>query len=232
MGLENPVGQRLKDVNDMGEVKWAKEIIGVVKDIVVASPYDPVMQTIYYQSEQANQMFHIRIDPSVSAAVAIPKIKEVVNRIVPTSLFEYEFVDDMFAAKFSQEQRVGKLSAVFSVLAIFISCLGLFGLSSFVAEQRTKEIGIRKVMGASIGSLWRMLSRDFVVLVVVACFIAIPASYFLMNTWLEKFEYRTETPWWVFIVTCLVAVGITLLTVSYQSIRAARMNPVNSLRSE
>jgi ABC-type antimicrobial peptide transport system permease subunit len=231
MGLENPVGEKFIDLAD-GKFKWSKEIIGVVKDIVVASPYEPVMQTIYYQNDQNDHILHIRIDPSVSAATAIPKIKEVLNKIVPSAPFDYDFVDDQFAAKFSQEQRIGKLSAIFSVLAIFISCLGLFGLASFVAEQRTKEIGIRKVMGASIGSLWQMLSRDFVLLVIVACFLAIPAGYFLMNLWLEKFEYRTEPSWWVFILTCLAAVVITLLTVSYQSIKAAMMNPVNSLRSE
>ena len=232
MGLEDPVGQRFIDLDANGKFRWSKVIIGVVKDLVVASPYEPVLQTIYYQNDQAEHILHIRIEPSASAGVAISKIKDVVNKIVPTALFDYTFVDDEFAKKFSMEERVGRLAAVFSGLAIFISCLGLFALASFVAEQRTKEIGIRKVMGASIGSLWRMLSRDFLMLVIVACLIAIPAGYFLMDLWLEKFNYRTEISWWVFFSTCLAAVAITLLTVSYQSIKAAMMNPVNSLRTE
>jgi putative ABC transport system permease protein len=124
------------------------------------------------------------------------------------------------------------LAGIFSALAILISCLGLFGLASFVAERRTKEIGIRKVMGASVGMLWRMLSRDFVVLVIIACVVAIPISVYLMNNWLKRFEYRTDIPWWVFAATGLLAFTVTLLTVGYQSIKAARMNPVDSLRLE
>jgi len=108
----------------------------------------------------------------------------------------------------------------------------LFGLASYVAERRTKEIGIRKVMGASVTTLWRMLSRDFVVLVIISCLIAIPVAWYFMKMWLSRFEYHTEVSWWVFAITCLLSVVVTLLTVSYQSIRAARMNPVNSLRTD
>ena len=118
------------------------------------------------------------------------------------------------------------------MLAIFISCLGLFGLASFVAEQRTKEIGIRKVMGASVTTLWGMLSKDFVVLVIIGCIISVPGAWYLMSLWLERFEYRTGISWWIFAITALLSFVVTLLTVSYQSIRAAMMNPVNSLRSE
>src|SRR5690606_12515004 len=143
--------------------------------------------------------------------------------------FEYGFVDAELANKFAFEARVGKLVGIFSVLAIFISCLGLFGLASFVAEQRTKEIGIRKVMGASVSRLWRMLSKDFVFLVMVACVIAIPVGYYLMNDWLLQFHYRTEISWWVFLSTTMGACAITLLTVSFQALKAAFMNPVNSL---
>lgn len=233
MGLKDPVGQKFTNIDSDGSFVWSKTIIGVVKDLVVGSPYEPVMQTFYYPDEEENSsVLHIRIEPSVSAAEALPKIKDAFQKVVPASMFEYHFVDEVFGTKFSQEQRIGKLAAVFATLAIFISCLGLFGLSSFVAEQRTKEIGIRKVMGASISSLWRMLSKDFVFLVIIACFIAIPPGYYLMTQWLERFEYRTEISWWVFASTCGAALVITLLTVSYQSIRAAMMNPVNSLRTE
>jgi ABC-type antimicrobial peptide transport system permease subunit len=141
-------------------------------------------------------------------------------------------VDEEYALKFAKEERIGNLAKIFAVLAIFISCLGLFGLASFVAEQRTKEIGIRKVLGASISNLWKLLSSDFIGLVAIACLIATPLAYYLLNNWLEKFEYRTPIPLWILLLTGVGAVVITLLTVSYQAIRAASMNPVNSLKSE
>ena len=146
--------------------------------------------------------------------------------------FDYYFADEQYAKKFTSEVRIGKLSSVFAILAIFISCLGLFGLASFVAEQRTKEIGIRKIVGASVYSLWGMLSKDFVVLVVISCVIAIPLAYYYLNSWLQQYEYRTEIPFWIFVVTVFGALMVTLLTVSFQAIKAARMNPVKSLRSE
>jgi putative ABC transport system permease protein len=155
-----------------------------------------------------------------------------VKSIVPAAIFTYKFIDDEYAAKFSQEERVGTLAGIFAVLAIFISCLGLFGLASFMAERRTKEIGIRKVMGANVATLWKMLSKDFVVLVLLSCLIAMPVSYYFMQNWLQKYEYHTEISWWIFLVTCLAAFVITLITVSYQALKASMMNPVNSLRSE
>ncbi|MBA4055644.1 MAG: ABC transporter permease, partial [Marivirga sp.] len=232
MGLKNAVGQKLTDVDEFGQKKWSRTIIGVVKDLVMESPYAPVNPTLYYFNANASRQLHIKINPAVSASVALPTIEAVLNKIVPTALFNYKFVDEEYARKFSQEERIGKLSGVFSVLAIFISCLGLFGLASYVAEQRTKEIGIRKVLGASVSNLWRMLSKDFVVLVIISCVIAIPIAYYFMNGWLQKYQYRTEVSWWIFLITCIGAIAITLLTVSFQAIKAALMNPVNSLRSE
>ncbi len=142
------------------------------------------------------------------------------------------FNDDAYAKKFVAEDRIGNLSAVFAGLAIFISCLGLFGLASFVAEQRTKEIGVRKVLGANIFSLWGMLSVQFVKLVLISLCIAIPLSYYGMNKWLLDYEYRETISWWIFALAGISILLITLVTVSYQSIKAALMNPVNSLRSE
>jgi ABC-type antimicrobial peptide transport system permease subunit len=196
------------------------------------SPYEPVRQTLYFYNKYASRLLHIRITPTASANVALPKIEAVLNKIVPTALFDYKFADEEYARKFSQEERIGKLAGIFSVLAIFISCLGLFGLASYVAEQRTKEIGIRKVVGASVFSLWKLLSKDFVVLVVISCFIAIPIAYYFLAEWLNKYEYRTEISWWLFLLTSTGALAITLLTVSFQAVKAALMNPVNSLRSE
>jgi len=232
MGLKNPVGQEFTDVDEFGNEKWTRTIIGVVKDLVMESPYEPVRQTLYYFNDNASRQLQIKINPAVSASVALPKIEAVLSKVVPSALFDYKFVDEEYARKFSQEERIGKLSGIFALLAIFISCLGLFGLASYVAEQRTKEIGIRKVMGATVSNLWQMLSKDFVVLVVISCFIAIPMAYYFMNSWLQKYQYRTEISWWIFLVTSIVALMITLLTVSFQAVKAALMNPVNSLRSE
>jgi ABC-type antimicrobial peptide transport system permease subunit len=141
-------------------------------------------------------------------------------------------VDDEYARKFGDEERIGNLAGVFTGLAILISCLGLFGLACYVAEQRTKEIGVRKVLGASVPNLWALLSKDFVLLVLISCLIAIPLAWYFLHGWLQQFEYRTELSWWVFVAAALGAMLITLLTVSYQAIKASMMNPVNSLRSE
>ena len=147
-------------------------------------------------------------------------------------LFDYKFADQEYALKFAAEERIGKLAAVFATLAILISCLGLFGLASFIAAQRTKEIGIRKVVGASVFNLWKMLSKDFVILVIIASIIAVPIGWYLLSNWLQSYSYRTEITWWVFVIAVAGAVLITLLTVSYQAVKAAMMNPVNSLKSE
>ena len=146
--------------------------------------------------------------------------------------FDYKFVDEEFGNKFREEERIGKLSSYFAVLAIFISCLGLFGMASFVAEQRTKEIGIRKVLGASVVNLWRLLSTEFFVLVLLSCIIAAPIAWYYLNNWLSNYDYRIEIKWQVFVLAALAALIITLLTVSFQAIKAAIANPVKSLRTE
>jgi len=232
MGLKNPVGQQLTDLDEFGHRNWTFIIIGVVKDMVMESPYDLVKPTLYFFNANASRWLLIKIDLAINANVALPKIEAVVSKVIPSAFFDYTFADEEYAQKFSQEELIGNLSGIFALLAVLISCLGLFGLASYVAAQRTKEIGIRKVMGASVFSLWRMLSKDFVVLVIISCFIAVPIAYYFMNSWLQKYQYRTEIPWWIFLVTGTGAVIITLLTVSFQAIRAAIMNPVNSLKSE
>ena len=209
-----------------------KQVIGIIKDMVMKSPYAPPVPTVFFLGQYGTNYVNIRINPNTSTAEALPKIEAVFKKVIPSAPFDYKFADQEYALKFVAEERVGKLSSVFAVLAIIISCLGLFGLASFVAEQRTKEIGIRKVVGASVFSVWKMLSKDFVVLVVIACLIAIPIVYYFTTAWLEQYQYRTEISWWIFVVTSLVALVITLLTVSYQAVNAALMKPVNSLRSE
>jgi putative ABC transport system permease protein len=207
-------------------------VIGVVKDLLVQSPYQPVRAAMWHLSGGMENVFLLRINPKSSVKDALSKIETVFKRVNPAVPFEATFVDEEYARKFGNEKRIGELATLFAILAVFISCLGLFGLASFVAEQRTKEIGIRKVLGASITNLWRMLSQDFVVLVMISSVLAIPLAYYFISEWLKQFEYRTNVSWWVFILSIAGAITITLLTVSYQAIKASLMNPVNSLRTE
>jgi ABC-type antimicrobial peptide transport system permease subunit len=232
MGMKNPVDQPFTDVDEFGNKKWTKTIIGVVKDVISASPYYTVAPAIYRYEKDASQFVNVRLLPTVSPQEALPKIQAAVEKVAPSGFFNYKFIDDEFAKKFGQEQRVAKLADVFSILAIFISCLGLFGLASFIAEQRSREIGIRKVMGASVKNIWQMLTKDFVILVVIACVVAIPAGYYSMDQWLAKYEYRMNIPWWIFLATCVGALLLAIATVSFQSIRAATANPVKNLRTE
>jgi putative ABC transport system permease protein len=231
---DKPVSELIGQYIKSEDQKTSWQVIGIVKDLIMESPYEPVKRTFYYlDANYANAaLLDLKIKPTVSASEALPKIEKAIKKIVPSALFSYEFVDQEYDKKFSQEQRTGKLATVFSILAIFISCLGLFGLASFMAEQRTKEIGIRKVLGASVANLWRMLSKDFVVLVLISCLIAAPIAYYFMSNWLQKYTYRTEISWWVFVAVGGGALAITLITVSYQAIKAALLNPVKSLKTE
>jgi putative ABC transport system permease protein len=225
-GLKNIVGKNIK-WNDKNYT-----VTGVIKDMVMESPYEPVKPTIFTMNTDWANIITIRIKPTVSMQDALGKIEKVFKKYNPGAPFDYRFTDEEYAKKFSDEQRIGNLATFFAILAIFISCLGLFGLASFVAEQRTKEIGVRKVLGASVFNLWQMLSKDFAWLVAISCVIAIPIAWYYLHQWLQKYEYRTDISWWVFVAACLGALIITLLTVSFQAIKAALANPVKSLRSE
>ena len=226
MGLKNPVGENIR----VGRKDY--HVIGVVKDMVMNSPYEPAKQTIYYITHEDFSYVIIRINPNISAHDAIQKIEAVCKTYSPSVPFSYQFADEAYAKKFSDEERIGKLASLFAILAIFISCLGLFGMATFTAEQRIKEIGVRKVLGASVFSLWRLLSKDFIILVMISLLIATPVAYYFMGQWLQHYEYRTAMPWWVFGAAGAGAIVITLLTVSYQSIKAALMNPTKSLKTE
>ncbi|HVV56057.1 MAG TPA: FtsX-like permease family protein, partial [Mucilaginibacter sp.] len=226
MGLKDPVGET---------IKWDGEpfhIIGVIKDMVVESPYQPVRPSLFHLISGSGSNVLLKINPQMSAHEALGKIETVYKKYNPSQPFEYHFVDDEYAKKFGNEERIGKLASCFAGLAILISCLGLFGMASFMAEQRIKEIGVRKVLGASVLSLWQLLSKDFVALIVISLVIATPVSYYFMHKWLLGYQYRTGITWWIYAVTAIGAIMITLLTVSYQSIKAALANPVKSLRSE
>ena len=225
MGLTNPVGEivRFEDEDH--------RVIGVVKDMVMESPYQPARQTIFYLRPSFDNMV-VRINPALNTHNALSKIGEIYKKYSPSVPFAYKFVDEDYAEKFHNEERIGKLASVFASLAIFISCLGLFGMASFMAEQRTKEIGVRKVLGASVFNLWGLLSKEFVVMVMIALLIAIPFAYYFMHSWLQNYQYRTNLAWWIFAAAGVGALLITLLTVSFQSIKAAIANPVKSLRTE
>jgi putative ABC transport system permease protein len=231
MGLQNPVGETVEWSPGWREAENFT-ILGVVKDMVALSPYEPTLPTVFFLSNMYHTWINVRLNPTVSVATALPKIEAVFKKLTPSAPFDYQFADEQYALKFAAEERIGKLAAFFAVLAILISCLGLFGLASFIAEQRTKEIGVRKVLGASIFNVWKLLSKDFVVLVILSSFIAVPVAYYLLHQWLQQYEYRTVINWQVFAIAIAGALSITLLTVSFQTIRAAISNPVKSLRTE
>jgi putative ABC transport system permease protein len=234
MALKEPIGQRVTWTWWVDKQKMDYTILGVVKDMVMESPYAPIEPTVFYLKgfNGTPNWLNIKIDPKVSLQEALPKIEKVFKKVIPTAPFEYKFADEEYAMKFGKEERIGNVATIFAVLAILISCLGLLGLASFVAEKRTKEIGIRKVLGASVSNLWQMLSKDFIVLVIIACLVASPIAYYLLGKWLSKFTYHTDISIWILISTALGAIGLSLLTVSYQAVKAALMNPVRSLRSE
>ncbi|RYE27523.1 MAG: FtsX-like permease family protein [Sphingobacteriaceae bacterium] len=226
IGLKEPLGKT---------ITWdgkAYHVIGIVKDLVMQSPYAPVFRTVFVLSHDSDGLVNIRINPIVNPHEAIGKISAVFKKYNPEQPFNYKFTDEEYAKKFENEARIGKLAGFFTMLAIFISCLGLFGMASFMAEQRRKEIGVRKVLGASVLNLWGLLSKEFVVLILIALLIASPVAYFFMQTWLQDYEYRTEISWWIFVVTGLGALLITMATISFQAVKAALVNPVRSLRSE
>jgi ABC-type antimicrobial peptide transport system permease subunit len=227
MGFNHPVGETLEWIGN-GKYK----IIGVVKDMVTKSPYEPIKQTFFYLYKGRLTNINARINPQMSAHTAIAKIAGIFKKYDPGTPFAYNFVDDDYAKKFDSEERIGKLASTFAGLAIFISCLGLFGMASFTAEQRVKEIGVRKVLGATVFNLWQLLSKDFVVLVIISFCIAAPVSYYFMHQWLQGYQYRTEINWWIFAIAAIAAMVLTLLTVSYQSIKVALANPVKSLKTE
>jgi putative ABC transport system permease protein len=225
MNFKHPVGE----IIDWGQ-KF--KVIGVIKDMVMSSPYEPVKPTIFMMGNEVGNIVDIRLNPQKSTHDALTKIEAVFKQYDPGSPFDYQFTDEEYAKKFANEERVGKLAGFFTFLAIFISCMGLFGMASFMAEQRIKEIGVRKVLGASVFNLWRLMSTDFVILVSISLIISIPIAYYLMDGWLQDYKYRTELSWWIFVLTAFGAIAITILTVSYQSIKAALSNPVKSLKTE
>ncbi len=229
MNIKDPIGKTVQWEN--GYMRTLT-IVGVVKDMVMSSPYQPVKQAVYLLTGDNVNVINLKLNPQKSTSESLAIIEKVFKQVIPAAPFNYQFADQEYAKKFSDEVRIGKLAGFFTILAIIISCLGLFGLASFVAEQRTKEIGIRKIVGASVFNLWTLLSKDFIILVSISCIIAIPVAYYYLHGWLQHYDYRVDISWWVFAGAVGGAIGITLLTVSFQAIKAAVANPVKSLRTE
>ena len=208
------------------------KVIGVVKDMLMESPYEPVKPTVFFYDPNWVSVITVSIKEGQIMKPALAKVEKVFKKYDPGAPFNYTFNSEDYALKFADEKRIGNLATFFTILAIFISCLGLFGLASFVAEQRKKEIGVRKVLGASTFNLWQMLSREFALLVIISCVIAIPIAWYYLHQWLQQYDYKTDISIWVFVVSAFGALLITLITVSFQAIKAALANPVKSLRTE
>lgn len=226
IGMNDPLGQT---------ITWKNKpyaVIGVVADMIMESPYEAARPIIYNLITDGGNVVLLKLNESVAPTKAVQTIGATLKKINPDDNFEYTFVDDDYATKFGEEERISKLSGFFAVLAIAISCLGLIGLTTFVAEQRRKEIGVRKVLGASVLSIWNLLSKEFVALVIISFLVSIPLSYYFVSGWLENYYYRTNLSWWIFAVAGGIAILITVFVVSVQVVRAALVNPVKSLRTE
>ncbi len=224
MGLKNPVGETIS----FNGVPF--HVVGVIKDMVVESPYEPVQPSIFHLSSNPGNVLLLKLNPKISAAEALSQIASAFKKYIPSQPFDYQFVDEEYGRKFIKEERTGKLAGSLAVIAIMISCLGLFAMASFMTEKRIKEIGIRKVLGASIFDLWSLLSKNFIALVLYSILIAFPVSFMLMRNWIQNYQYRPEISWWVFVATGMSAIFIALLTVSYQCFKAAITNPMKNLR--
>ncbi len=226
MGLQPPyIGQSISFHNNKGT------IIGVLKDFNFKSLKKKITPLLFYSWDWKGNMLYVRTTAR-GAQHAIAAVKDQYKRYAGDIPFSYDFIDKQFEAKYKSDQRAGTLFNFFAGIAIFISCLGLLGLATFTAQRRTKEIGIRKVLGASVVNIIKLISIDFLKLVFLAIIIAIPLSWLAMNNWLQNFAYRTNISGWTFVVAGLLAISIALLTVSWQAVRVARANPVEALRRE
>ena len=226
MGFKDPIGQTIKDNGT------SYHVVGVVRDFVIRSPYDSQGPLIIEGAQSYFNVIHMKLSADKPSADLMPAVEAIFRRYNPEYPFEYHFVDEDYALKFEDTRRVARLTGIFAGLTIFISCLGLFGLAAYMAENRVKEIGVRKVLGATVMSIAALLSGEFMALVMISIVIAVPVSWYVMNLWLNDFEYRIGIQWWIFAVSGVLAIVVSLATVSYQAIRAALLNPVKSLRSE
>ena len=230
LGKGTAIGKTMQRQTNNGTLHMS--VAGVIKDYVYGDMYGQSAPVIFYLIPQEARLLYVRIKSKSDSENALAKIGEVMKIDNPGYPFEYKFVDDQFNAMFLSEMLIIKLSRVFAALAILISCLGLFGLAAYTAEQRTKEIGIRKVLGASVSGIAALVSKDFIKLVFISCLVAFPVAWWAMQNWLKNYQYRIEISWWIFLIAGAVAILIALFTVSFQAIKAALANPIKSLRTE
>ncbi len=228
MGLNDPIGEFI--TMDGQNIKL--KIIGIVEDMVMSSPFEPVKQTLYPFNRWGGGNYILRLNKENTIAENLEILEDVFKERLPEVPFDIEFVDQIYANKFKQMDRLFRLLFIGAGLAIFISCLGLFGLTSFITQQRTKEIGVRKSIGASVFKIWRILCKDFVVLIIISAVIAIPIAFFISRNWINDYKYRADISSWHFIIGIVMAIVITLITVSYHAIRAAKIDPIKSLKTE
>jgi uncharacterized membrane protein len=224
--IKNPLNQKIK----WGDKEYT--IVGVVRDALMISPFTAADPTMFYCRPGTMDVMLYKLSPQIRTQDAIAQLTSIFNKYDPAYPFTYTFEDQNYASKFRLEMLIGKLAGLFAALAIFISCLGLFGLAAYIAQQRTKEIGIRKVLGASVSQVWLLLSGDFIVLVLTGCVIASPIAFYFLHDWLQKYNYRINIGVGVFILAAGMALLITIATISFQAIKAAVANPVKSLRNE
>jgi len=225
MGFEDPIGQVIKD-------DYEFTIVGVVKDFIMESPFDEAKPMVVIGPKRELNFIHIRLAEGENLALALGEVQQIFAKFNPDAPFEYSFIDQEHAQKFQSQERTAYLTTIFTGLAVIISCLGLFGLATFIAERRKKEISVRKVMGATVASLVTLISSEFTRLVIISILIGIPVTWYFMSDWLETFAYRTELNWSIFIWTGGLTLLIALLTVSSQAIKAALVNPAKTLKSE
>ncbi|MEP6614932.1 MAG: ABC transporter permease [Ginsengibacter sp.] len=226
MNFKNPIGEIIKDNGK----DW--HVVGVIKDFILRSPYEPMRPMVIGGSKGWFNVMHIKLNSNNSTGKNLAIAEKIFKKYNPQYPFESHFVDEEYDKKFNNEKRIQALSGLFAGLTIFISCLGLFGLATYMAENRIKEIGVRKVLGASVMSITSLLSKDFLKLVAISLVIASPVAWWSMHSWLQGYPYHINIEWWVFTMAGLLSLIVALLTVSYQSIKAAIANPVKSLRTE
>ena len=208
-------------------------VIGVVKDFIIESPYSPIRPMVIMGAHLGwFNVMTMRLNSRNLTETNLKKAQAIFKRYNPQYPFEYHFVDEDYSRKFDDEKRTGTLAGLFAALTVFISCLGLFGLATYMAENRVKEIGVRKVLGASVTGIATLLSKDFLMLVLFSFVVAGPVAWYAMYKWLQGYPYRVDIHWWVFALAAGLSVGIALITVSFQAVRAGFANPARSLRSE
>ncbi len=230
MRLEHPVGTIIKLTDD--NEQW--HVVGVIKDFILESPYQknisPMM--IFGPGSSSGYVIHLKLNAANNTAANLATIEKIFKKYNPQYPFESVFADEAYATKFADTQRTGRLASLFAALTIFISCLGLFALAAYSAENRTKEIGVRKVLGASVFNITSLISKDFLKLVIISFAVASPIAWFAMEKWLDNYTYRISIQWWIFVAAGLLSIGIALITIIFHVLKAAIANPVKSLRTE